>query len=307
MKKKPRILIGTLYSRENEYDESKRSLIDQTYSDWRRVVFAHLPNKLAHDYLYKTFMEKGSEFDLFVKLDADTVFRNKSSLNEIVDFFLMREGLDHAVFGLWDWFSDSMIMGLHAFSNRVKWKIGKENLFVDLFPEIPGYRIETKDFPSPVGIHSPNPSAFQAFHFGVHRALKVLQLEQQTFDLGQSNFQWSILKKTFRNFAEKMDKRLGFACLGAELVMRDNIMGYCQDYTSNYLEEKFEAYKEYDARHLLKLLESGRSFPTQMEREFRRWNKILKCHFTPVAKKLFGKIGRACLHKYFSQNLSKKP
>lgn len=76
----PRVLIGTLYTDENEYPEMLRMLRTQTFTNWEHVVLKDLENKEAHDALYRLFMREKENFDFFLKLDADMVFRSPDSL-----------------------------------------------------------------------------------------------------------------------------------------------------------------------------------------------------------------------------------
>lgn len=217
-----RVLIGTLYTGENEFEQCKQSIRDQTHNNWEHVVYKHLPNKEAHDRLYRTFMDR-TGFDLFVKLDADMVFRSPDSLKVLVDLFRREPELDHAILAVHDWASGTLIMGLHAFSNRAEWTASNENLFVDHSPQIPGKRLTTKKPPAPIVDHSPNPSPFQAFRFGVHRALKVVQRDRGRLDLFRSRMQWNLLGHIWDRFQETEIRRLGLVVLGAETVLIENV------------------------------------------------------------------------------------
>ena len=99
------------------------------------------------------------------------VFINEFALEQIVDLFKTTDDLDHGQFALSDWYSDSLIMGLHVTTNRAIWKKND----VDPIPEISGKRIDLGNGIAPFALHSPNPSPFQTYHFGVHRALKAFQ------------------------------------------------------------------------------------------------------------------------------------
>ena len=159
---RPRTLVSTLYCGENEFEALKESLQAQTYSHWEHVVYKNLPNKEAHDRLYRTFMEQQDDFDLFLKLDADMVFRSSEGLRRIVDLFQETDQLDHLTLAVRDWYSDSLIEGLHTFSDRARWETGEESRFVDPSPIIPGQHQKLWSNPAPVVDHSPDPSPRQA-------------------------------------------------------------------------------------------------------------------------------------------------
>ncbi len=235
-----RVLVGTLYTGENEFGQCKHSLQRQTHTDWEHVVYEHLPNKEAHDRLYRTFMEQSEDFDLFLKLDADMVFRSEDSLQTLVDLFKREPELDHALLAVHDWASDTLIMGLHAYSNRVVWEASEEDLFVDHSPFIPGKRLSTKRSPAPIVDHSPDPSPFQAFRFGVHRALKVLQRDRSDLAVFRSRMQWNLLGNVWQRFCRTDIQRLGLIILGAEQVLKGEVSQTDYDDDSEDLRRRFE-------------------------------------------------------------------
>lgn len=220
----PRVLIGTLYSGENEFSEVRTALARQTFTNWEHVVVEHLENKEAHDTLYRYFMNRRNEFDLFLKLDGDMVFRTTESLGELVRLFQSVPDLDHLMTPVFDWYSRMHIPALHMFSNRAAWiEDAAEQLFVDAPPQVPGKRISWRSHPAPFVVHSPNPSPEQAFLFGVHRASKVIQSGRRVFHRGQASFQWRLLKAVWKHYEETRDPRLGLCLHGAELVFRGRL------------------------------------------------------------------------------------
>ena len=265
-----RVLIGTLYSGENEFEQSKRSLQRQTHEDWEQVVFKHLPNKEAHDRLYRTFMERNDDFDLFVKLDADMVFRSKRSLRTLVDLFESEPELDHALLAVRDWASDTLIMGLHAYSSRAVWTPSEEELFVDHSPSVPGKRLSTKESPAPLVDHSPDPSPFQAFQFGVHRALKVVQRDRPLLDLFRSRMQWALLGDIWHRFVETGHRRLGLVVVGAEEAFSGNVTREAYDDTGDALRRRFD--RDYADLSVDALAATA---PSWWEGGYRQWKAYL--------------------------------
>ena len=244
----PRILIGTLYSGENEFEQCKASVRAQTYPHREHVVFKNLPNKEAHDTLYRTFMERADEFQLFVKLDADMVLGEETLLEQIVDYWRRNDGLDHLSLAVRDWYTDDLMEGMHVFSHRVQWHTRAESRFVDHSPVIPGERRNIFDHTAPVVHHSPDPSPVQAFRFGVHRALKVFQPERTLMQYGQMRYQWEIIKKCWRHFERSRDRRLGLAIVGAENVMAGTVTGTgYDDDSSKRLAKMNETYASWSA------------------------------------------------------------
>lgn len=262
----PKILIGTLFSGENELEECIESVKKQTYQNLEHIVIKNLPNKLAHDTLYKQFMDNSNNFQLFVKLDADMIFNTNKALEIIVNYFNKYPDLDHMVTLVDDRYSNTLIQGLHVFSNRASWKQNTENLFVDYNPIIPGKKIVFKQEPSPLVQHCPNPSAFQAYHFGVHRALKAFQPKRVDFNGGQSWNQWKLIKKVHTHFLQTKNIKLGFCILGVNHVFEEKIVQNDYAECKNSLESFFDEFENLELEELNQLFNSN-------------WNSSLKADF----------------------------
>lgn len=244
MKDNPRIYIGTLYSGENEYDEMLKSLKNQNHTNWTHEVFKNLPNKEAHDKLYSRIMELKNEYDLFIKLDADMVFDTNEALDIIINYFKNSSKLDHLILRIKDWFTDKNIIGLHTFTNNARWKKSNEMVFVDPNPIVPGlFKIETPK----VNIinHSPNPSDFQAFHFGIHRSIKAIQKNKLfnfnwTFAKGQRN----TIKHVYSTYQKTNDKRLLLAIAGAKHLYEGKFEDSQYNYKNKDLKKFFDDNKK---------------------------------------------------------------
>lgn len=276
MKKSTRLLIGTLYSGENEFEQCVRSLQSQTYPHWEHEVYENLPNKEAHETLYQEFMGRSDEFDLFMKLDADMVFKDSTSLARVVEIFQEKPTLDHLQMVVHDWLSDSLIMGVHVFSDRAVWDFRNENLFVDYPPSIPGERWRLWGSPAPLVVHSPNPSPFQAFRFGVHRALKAFQPSRASFNLEHAEIQWAILKGVWRHFVSSEDRRLGLAIMGAEQVIQGNAVQEHYDDIGRDLEEIYSPFAELTSRDLYDFL--APVWENSVRREVRHKGRVFPRH-----------------------------
>jgi len=268
MQIEPKILIGTLFCGEKEFNKCTHSLNRQKYKRWDHVVFKYLPNKAAHDTLYNYFMDNSKHYDLMIKLDADMVFITDEALIKIIELFRSNPSLDHAEIALQDWYSNSRILGLHAFSSRVKWKSEAEDLFVDTNPIIPGIKKCYWHYPAPLVIHCPNPSFFQAFHFGVHRGLKAIQHNNLNFNWPQSYAQWKLLGGVWRHFLESMDKRLGLVLSGADLALKGSIPVGDVDYTKPALRSVFQQYSNFSNKDLYNRLYPTWRTPNQRKRQF---------------------------------------
>lgn len=215
-----RVLVITLYSGENEYEKASQKIRAQNYPSIEHKVIAFKANCDAHRELYNTIENLSDQFDVFIKLDADMVLRDENTIADIVSEFSCNGELDHAVFCVRDWASQTEIMGLHAFSNRVSWMGNEEKLFVDRNPTVSGYRELYWTKPAPVANHMPDPDHYQAYLFGFHRALKIVQRGRVRINVGQICFQYFLLENVWLEFEKSEDSRRRLILIGAEDAFR---------------------------------------------------------------------------------------
>lgn len=241
-----RIFVGTLYAGENELDECVDAINRQKGVTIEHVIFKNLGNKEAADTLYRTFMERSGEFDLLIKVDADMVLLDEHLFANISQKFREHDWLDLLEIRLHDFFSDQLIWGLNSFRSTVKWKPAQENLFIDDFPPVPNdRRIGSWEEVEPAGIHCKNPSPLQAFHYGVHKGLKVLQLGISEKEMSKTHASWEKIERTYDHYKRKRDIRLGYAVLGAELALKGNFQADHLDYSNPYMKQVFHRYANY--------------------------------------------------------------
>lgn len=184
-----RTLVITLSCGERELPECKKSVANQKNTDVHHHVISGLPSAEAHAALYRTVMRMQGEYDLFVKLDGDMVFATPEAVSRIRDYFSRNVGLDHAVFPVYDHLTNRNIVGFHTFSWRSAWSASDEQLFVDPNPYIPGYSNKKVTQLGVMVDHAPYHSSFQAFCFGVHRTLKIVQRDRSVPYLDRSIMQ----------------------------------------------------------------------------------------------------------------------
>ena len=281
-----RVLVLTLRTDENEFEQSVAALEAQTHNNWEQVVFTNLPNKEAHDALYATIMQRSGEFDLFVKLDADMVFRDAEALAQLVGLFDADETLDHVQSVVHDWYTDSPMMGLHAYTARCRWSQRDEQMFVDYRPEFPGHRIDLTAPPAPFVLHGPDPSPYQAFLFGVHRANKVYQYDRLLIRRGEARSQWRNLQRVADHYQRSGDRRLGLLLLGAEDVRDKELSPDSYDIRSRMaVQERFEERNRLSDDEIREMLASRWLQPA---RHKRRWLQklLLRDRLTWIAKKI---------------------
>ena len=235
-----RIFVGTLKTIENEFDECVASIERQTHQNFEHFVFEDLPNKEAHDTLYRSFMERADEFDLMIKVDADMVIENKHLFAEIVERFQSNPKLKDLEMAVHDFFSDRLIWGMHAYRNTMRWEKSDEDLFVDRSSVEPEAHIHDDTDLAPAAIHCKDPSPFQAFHYGVHKATKIVQPGRWPKKQAYTQFHWKNVQETREHFRRTGDRRLGFAVLGAEFGLQNRVMPPMIDYSNPYLRSRFK-------------------------------------------------------------------
>lgn len=246
MPEEPRILVLTLASGEKEFERCKASLASQLYTNWDHRIFENLPNREAHKRLYTTIMENREAYDIFLKLDADMLFAGPMVLTRFVNRFKTKLDLDHFVVACDDFMTGKQIIGVHAYSNRVHWEENVEGLFLDPNPICPGRRVVDRRPSKTWFLHSPDPSEFQAFHFGAHRALKLAQRDRSMEEKRTEAFetQWNVLQNVWEQFTLHGDRRHALALLAAHRVIDGDLASDVHDYTSTSLTKAFDEVRD---------------------------------------------------------------
>lgn len=235
-----KILVGILHCIENEFPDCLAALRRQTHRSYDYFVLENLPNKEAHDTLYRRFMDSACSYDLFVKLDADMVLCREDLLARAADRFKANPQLDVLCIGVHDFFTDQMIDSLNVFRNTVRWRTDAEKIFPDRNQQAAGQVIYDHEDLAPAADHCPDPSPFQAFHFGVHKAVKVMQIGVHNKRRQASREHWGNLERLRANYAARRDVRLGLALVGAEMAFHEKWDAGVLDYGSPILKSYFD-------------------------------------------------------------------
>ncbi len=249
--KSMRVLVGTLYSGENEYEDCLAAIQKQADVKFEHIVIKNKPELEAHRLLFTYFLERSAEFELLVKVDADTVLCSPNLFKNIIARFEADPCLEVLSIGLHDFFTDELINGLQTYRNSVRWNLGRDTVFPDIPLLDPHRYFYDVSEMAPAGEHCPNPSPLQAFHYGVHRGLKSIQKIHSTTH-------WAHMLKDWQQFLDRKDKRLGLAVLGAELVYAGVFNRADQNYTNLNLEKMLIVFEKLDARKLKKQIEKLR-------------------------------------------------
>lgn len=218
MRNHPDILIITLYCGENEIDACKKSVRTQ---NWQgridHIIIADKNNIDAHAACYRTIMDRSAEYDLFIKLDADMVFCHD---NAVADMVLLRHKHHnplHCVFPVHDMLPGRLSIGIHMFARGCQWAIENHDpLFIDANP-LNAPPVKIYDAQPPLVTHMPDPSDFQSWHFGMHRAAKAFQwTREEPHPQGLESFR--ILRACAARYKKTGDPRIKMALMGAESV-----------------------------------------------------------------------------------------
>lgn len=230
----PRIFVGTMHACEGDF----QTCID-TIRSQKDVVVSHfivsgLKEKEAHNALWHAWRQAQDSNDLFVKVDADTVLASEHTLSQIWKLFEANPRLTSVQAPLHDYMTNGFINGLNAFSPRVIFNDTRDELYCDRVDTGHDERMQSGDVPDylkPAGLHCFHANDRQAFHYGVHRALKG-----QREVMGRVHKAWSLGRDRIRSFA-----LIGSAFHGK----------FVQNRKFNYGDEEFEqafeeAQREFD-------------------------------------------------------------
>lgn len=238
-----KILVGTLHTIENEFEAGRASVQSQTYKNHVQHVIHNLPNKEAHATLFRYFQDRNNEFDLLVKMDADMVLSRPTLFAEIVEKFVNEPQLEHLQIWVHDWYTDRLIGGLNIYRNTVRWNLDGEPVFVESSEVIhhrAGGRQTDRSHLAPAAYHCPDPSPFQAFHFGIHKGVKVLEGLRR--NMPNRALEHAVnLNETWAHFLRNGDIRLAWAALGGELALRGDFGPADLDYSNPNALEVFES------------------------------------------------------------------
>jgi len=245
-----KIVVGTLHCGENEFEACCAAISSQTLEPIEHFVLKDLPNREAHEKLYCDFMKRSGPADLFVKVDADMVLSRKTFFAELSDIFTTDLELDHLQIVVDDFFTGHFIEGLNVFRSTCKWtKKAPNSLYVDHTPVNRRKSLTDWSVLAPSATHCPDPSPFQAFHFGMHKGLKVLEAIQSTRH-DRLLRHWSNIELTWKNYLKTKDIRLLLASLGAELALSGMLTMNNINTNDEYAVNVFKEYENWNHRWL---------------------------------------------------------
>lgn len=229
-----RVFVGTMYTQEGDFQRSMDVIRSQKGVVTTHFIVAGLKEKEAHNALWHAWKDQRSSHSLFVKVDADTVLADECTLGTICRLFRRDPRVTGLQAPLHDYMTNGLINGLNAFSPRVVFNDTQDELYCDRQVDT-GHDIVLRDASLPpelvpAGLHCHYANHKQAFHYGVHRALK-----------GQA----SILNKVRTAWTANYDRVRAFALIGNHMSHR-----FVRDRKFNYSDPEFlAAYDEAERRY----------------------------------------------------------
>lgn len=214
-----KILVGILYSIEKEYEQCISAINKQKEANFDTFLIKNLPNKEAHDQLYARFMANRDNYDLFIKIDADMVLAKNRLFRDIAIFFSDSPNINHYTIPVHDHFTNRLIYGLHVYRNCVAWCLNNDNIFVDRLETNTKQHLDDGRF-TPAAFHAPSPSLFQAFHFGIHKAIKFTQYNTTKYNFHASIEHWQNIRYLFENYKNKKNSSLLYALIGTHYAIK---------------------------------------------------------------------------------------
>lgn len=219
-----KIFVGTLFCGEEEFEESKRMVLSQKDVEIHHCVIKNLPEYEAHNALWNEWNSAKINFDIFVKIDADTILDNEFKLRDISKEFQKNDRLTGMQIPLHDYFTDSEILGLNCFSNKVIFNPARSRLHADHADTGHDivYRNDAVTHLSPAGKHCSYPNPKQSFHYGFHRMKKN---------------QRETICKVYKAWKKNGGDGRAFALYGAKIAAENFSMGH--DYGDEDFEKSF--------------------------------------------------------------------
>lgn len=194
--------MGTLYSNESEFAESRGSLLKQENCFVTQYLIKDLREYDAHNLLWKLFNHRACSYDLIVKVDADTILKRNNIFQDVYTK-LQEKKLDGVQLSLFDYFSQSSINGMGFFLPHVKFTPSKSRLFADRAVNRKVFNIgknQNIGIDEDIGFHCRYPSVEQSYRYGFHRWRKK---------------QYGLMGSVIENWIREQDTARGWALVGA--------------------------------------------------------------------------------------------
>lgn len=170
-----KVFIGTIECGEADFDFCKKAIASQSGVSFDHFIVSNLPEKEAHERLYQRWNDEKKNYDLFLKIDADTVLSSNDVVSTYVSMFENNASLTGIQAFLYDYFTDSYIFGLGCVKNTVTIATKVDPLYCDRVDTNHQIVLRGNQLPkvlNPAGYHCFHASEAQALHYGLHRGKK---------------------------------------------------------------------------------------------------------------------------------------
>ena len=217
-----KVFVGTMECGENDFDNCSKIIKEQENAHICHFVVSNMSEHEAHQKLYSVWEQAKNTYELFIKVDADTILSHSNVISEHVKLFTNNPRLTGTQAWLHDYLTDSKIYGLSCIRNTVSFTKCTNHLYPDRVDGKHDIVLRGDQLPNslnPAGVHCPNPSDKQAFHYGVHRALKN---------------QTQIISKVYNCWKQYGDKKRALVLIGAKYSAK-----FVNNLEFNYTDEKF--------------------------------------------------------------------
>ena len=235
-----KFLIGILYCGETQYEACKAAIEAQSHQEWELFEVKNLPNHQAHQALFSTFSDNADQFDAFVKIDADMELCHKDFLAELALYFTDHMQIDHVTMKVDDFFTARYVWGLNAFRSSVVFSAG-DAIYTDKAAEVEQSRrahLRRHKTLVPAARHGFDPTEYQAFYFGCHKAVKVMHRQSRSHMRNIRRLPFASLKR--------WDRRPLLAYAGAALAFKHKINADALDHDKSELLELFDTMMQSD-------------------------------------------------------------
>lgn len=271
-----KILVVSAWSDESQHADQVKSLAHQVGVSVTHRIIKGESALGAERAIHKIALEEGSAHDYVVRLDGDMVFANDRVLANISAWFSRETNKtsQRLTLAVDDFFTGGQISGMSA------WRSDSTPLKVKIAPPKPEKWIDDLNGPrvfwlaKPLILHGHNPSVGQSFRFGVHRALKAVEL-------GRQHQHWRTLQLIFNAFNQSPSyTKRAVALLGAAAVLKpendERINWGSLDYTGDVWKELVEAVQYAESRDLLR--ENARISSSPLKWHFEMYGDVW--HYT---------------------------
>jgi hypothetical protein len=164
----PKVFVGTLHCGEGDFELCCEMIASQSGVVIEHHVISNLPELEAHNALWNAWNQRKKDFQLFVKVDADTVLKHNEVLFSFWKMIQENPKITGIQAPLHDYFTDSFINGLNCFTPEVEFKRSRDSLYCDRNVDVNHRLVIKADGVSaalrPAGLHCHSATEIQSFN-----------------------------------------------------------------------------------------------------------------------------------------------